>query len=367
MRKVYNQSVIIDIMQNVELETQFNVVVPVEDKIFVKSLSNERDISMGILTHEIIDFYRTYGNQIKDIDQNKDDDPYFLFTDKVSNEELYRYLKKNPKSALFIFNKYKANRDFIKELCDPSNPIYLEMVAENLKETFQITEAKEDIEALNRERSNARNQLNDLKKEISEKNKEIDSLELQVPELQKQLDDMQKLVGNLTQEETITRIKSFYESVSRFIEAAFEQQKKQPISESFNSLRLDMNQINLLRVLQKSIKDDLDYIENRDLLSEENLDAKRKEIKEKMEKEMAEGETAMLAFSEHNPLKTLNKVLKGIDTAKEQLETGGDFSPESGWYYHIHTIPNVQRILDIPKDLITNLISQVERVNVRKK
>ena len=92
------------------------------------------------------------------------DMPSFLFTDKVTNEELYVYLKEKPTASLFIFDKYKANRDFIKELCNPSNPIYLEMVAENLKATFQITEAKEDIESLNRERSNARNQLNDLKK-----------------------------------------------------------------------------------------------------------------------------------------------------------------------------------------------------------
>jgi hypothetical protein len=119
-------------------------------------------------------------------------------------------------------------------------------------------------------------------------------------------------------------------------------------------------------MLQKTGKADLDFLLNEDLLSEENLDAKRKEIKEKMEKEMAEGETSMLAFSEHNPLKTLNKALKGIDSAKEQLEVAGDFSPESGWYYHIHSIPNIQRILDIPKDLISNLILQVDRVNARK-
>jgi DNA repair exonuclease SbcCD ATPase subunit len=240
------------------------------------------------------------------------------------------------------------------------------MVAENLREKFQITEAKEDLEAINMERSNLRNQLNDLKKEVLEKNKEIDSLELQVPELQKQLDDLQRVIGNLNQEETRKRIKEFYESVNRFIDAAFEQQKKQPISESFNSLRLDMNQINLLRVLQKSIKDDLDYIENQDILSEENLDAKRKEIKGKMEKEMAEGEIAMLAFSEHNPVKTLNKILKGIETAKDQLEKAGDFSPESGWYYNLHSIPNIQRILDIPMDLVGNLVQQVNNVKRNK-
>ena len=357
-------------MQNLEVQfkKQFNVTLPVEDTKFIQAISLERDAkNMGEVMHDIIEFYRNYGQRVKDIDQDKDENPSFLFTDKVTNEELYRYLKKSSKSAVFIFNKYKVNREFIKEVCNSRNPLYLESVANELSETFQVGEAKEDIESLNRERSNARNQLNDLKKEISEKNKEIDSLELQFPELQKKLDDMQKLVGNLTQEETITRIKSFYESVSRFIEAAFEQQKKQPISESFNSLRLDINQINLLRVLQKSIRDDIEFIENRDLLSEENLDAKRKEIKEKMEKEMAEGETAMLAFSEHNPIKTLNKALKGIETAKEQLDTAGDFSPESGWFYGLHSIPNVQRILDIPKDLLTNLISQVERVNVRKK
>ena len=154
--------------------------------------------------------------------------------------------------------------------------------------------------------------------------------------------------------------------MDRFITGVFESQKRQPISESFNSVRLDLNQINLLRMLQKTAISDMDFIQNSDLISEEMLDKKRKEIKEKMEKEMAEGETSMLAFVEHNPLKTLGKALKGIETAKDQLETAGDFSAESGWYYHIHTIPNVQRILDIPKDLITNLISQVDRVNANK-
>ena len=96
------------------------------------------------------------------------------------------------------------------------------------------------------------------------------------------------------------------------------------------------------------------------------LDKKRKEIKEKMEKEMAEGETSMLAFTEQNPVKTLGKALKGIETAKQQLETAGDFSAETGWYYNLHTIPNVQRILDIPKDLLENLILQVDRVNAHK-
>ena len=293
-------------------------------------------------------------------------DNSFLLEPNVDTKKAYGYLKENPSGVRFVFKKYPNLRPILKEICDPENPLYLESVAEKLKDLVEFYDAKEDLESMQRERSNLRNQLNDLKKEVLEKNKEIDSLELQFPELQKKLDDMQKLVGNLTQEETITRIKSFYESVNRFIEAAFEQQKKQPISESFNSLRLDINQINLLRLLQKTAKADMDFIENSDLISEEMLDKKRQELKEKMEKEMAEGETAMLAFSEHDPRKTLGKALKAIETAKEQLENAGDFSPESGWYYNLHSIPNIQRILDIPKDLLENLVQQVNNVNARK-
>ena len=291
----------------------------------------------------------------------------FLLKPNVDIENLYMYLRRNPKAAQFIYEKYANVREILREICNQKNPLYVKAVADELKDLITISDAKEDLEAINRERSNLRNQLNDLKKEISERNKELDSLEAKVPELQKQLDDIQKLIGNLSQEETITRIKSFYESVSRFIEAAFEAQKKQPITESFNSIRLDMNQINLLRVLQKSIKDDLDYIENRDLLSEEGLDTKRKEIKARMEKEMQEGETAMLAFQLHNPIKTLNKSLNSIEEAQEQLATAGEFSRESGWFYNIHTIPNIQAILDVPKELLSNLMTQFENVERRNK
>ena len=291
----------------------------------------------------------------------------FLLKPNVDIENLYMYLRRNPKAAQFIYEKYANVREILREICNQKNPLYVKAVADELKDLITLSDAKEDLEAITRERSNLRNQLNDLKKEISERNKELDSLEAKVPELQKQLDDIQKLIGNLSQEETITRIKSFYESVSRFIEAAFEAQKKQPITESFNSIRLDMNQINLLRVLQKSIKDDLDYIENRDLLSEEGLDTKRKEIKARMEKEMQEGETAMLAFQLHNPIKTLNKSLNSIEEAQEQLATAGEFSRESGWFYNIHTIPNIQAILDVPKELLSNLMTQFENVERRNK
>lgn len=294
-------------------------------------------------------------------------DNSFLLDNEIDRKKAYGYIKENPSGVRFVYKKYPNLRPILKEICDPENPLYLESVAEKLKDLVELYDAKEDLESMQRERSDLRNKLNDLKKEASEKNKELETLESKIPEVTKNLEDVQRVIANLSTEEAKTKIKEFYQSVDKFIEAALEQQKKEPISESFNSLRLDINQINLLKLIQKNAKSDMDFIENSDLISEEMLDKKRHDLKEKMEKEMAEGETSMLAFTEHNPVKTLGKALKGIETAKDQLEKAGDFSPESGWYYHIHSIPNIQRILDIPKDLISNLILQVNRIDARKK
>jgi hypothetical protein len=364
------QMMLVDDADNEKLNIPITVRITDGDVKFIDEFNRFHKIHKNKIIHYAINSYRKIVSEEMGEEQAKVDVeriPKFIFNGSATNEELYNYLQNNPKASLFIFNKYKNNRDFLKEICDPLNPIYLEMVAESLRETFDISSLKEDIDKLKRERSNILGQIDEAKKELTSTVNELDSAEARLPELTKQLDNMQKLLGNLSQEETIKRIKSFYESVDKFIQAAFEAQKKQPITESFNSIRLDMNQINLLRVLQKSIKDDLDYIENRDLLSEEGLDAKRKEIKERMEKEMQEGETAMQAFQLHNPIKTLNKSLNSIEEAQEQLANAGEFSRESGWFYNIHTIPNIQAILDVPKELLTNLITQVNNVNVRKK
>ena len=291
--------------------------------------------------------------------------PSFLFTNTVTNDELYAYLKKNPTASKFIFNKYKNNRDFIKELCDPSNPIYLEMVAENLKDLFKISEVKEDLESLKKERFDLQQHINDLKQTLEQNTKEYDSFESKISNGKEELNNIEKQIANLREEESLKRIKSFYKSVDDFITSITESHDKLPI-ESIGSLRLDIHQINLLKLLQKGIKSDLNLIENIDLLSEEMLDMKRKEIKQQMQKEMEEAEKSMNALQLHNPVKILKKTASKIQEAQNQLDTAGEFSRDSGWFYNIHTVPNIIRILDVPKDLVGNLLTQVENVESRK-
>ena len=288
--------------------------------------------------------------------------PSFLFTNTVTNDELYAYLRKNPTASKFIFNKYKNNRDFIKELCDPSNPIYLEMVANNLKDLFKISEITEDIGSLKKDQFDLQENVIDLKKTLEENTKAYDSFELKISDGRQELDNIQKQIANLREEESLKRIKSFYKSVDDFIASIIESHDKLPI-ESIGSLRLDIHQINLLKLLQKGIKSDLNLIENIDLLSEEMLDAKRKEIKEQMKKEMEEAEKSMNALQLHNPVKILKKSISKIQEAQNQLDTAGEFSRDSGWFYNIHTVPNIIRILDVPKGLVSSLMDQIGNIN----
>jgi hypothetical protein len=40
---------------------------------------------------------------------------------------------------------------------------------------------------------------------------------------------------------------------------------------------------------------------------------------------------------------------------------------EPDWYYNARTVPNVERILNLPTGLLTNLIAQINKLERRKK
>ena len=121
----------------------------------------------------------------------------FLLEANVNVKNLYMYLKKNHKAAQFIYQKYASVREVLKEICNPRNPLYIEAVANELKELVELSDLKEDIESIRRERSNVLGQLNDIKKELTEKNKELEALESKIPEAMKNLEGLQKVIGNL--------------------------------------------------------------------------------------------------------------------------------------------------------------------------
>ena len=125
------------------------------------------------------------------------DAPSFLFTNTATNEELYSYLKENPSASRFIFKKYTANQSFIKELVDPENPIYLEEVANNLKEIYQIKEEIENVEILRSERGKLNNELTKLREEIKQVEDEYDVIHDNLEKIKKEDEEYSRQRTNI--------------------------------------------------------------------------------------------------------------------------------------------------------------------------
>ncbi len=167
---------------------------------------------------------------------------------------------------------------------------------------------------------------------------------------------MQKQIANLTTDEALQRIKFFYDSVSKFIESIMEVRNKMAISESFASLKIDINQINTLKPLQEITKNDMEYISNGDLIFVEKLDDMRKKIKEDMEREMEEGLKAMVSLMAYNSKKTLSRSLEKFDLIAKQLTHGMPMDANTVEFY-LSGINTITEKLSVPRQLPNNLLN----------
>lgn len=291
----------------------------------------------------------------------------FLLRRDVDIENLYFYLKKNPKAAQFIYRKYATVRDTLKEICDPQNPLFIEAIATELKDTMEVTEHNDDISSLKSEKNRLLQERSKVDNELKERESEYNRLSTESEELNKKLDDAQRIIANLTTQEARKRITDFYGIVKEFIEGVWKAQNGRPITEAISSVLLNWDQINLLKAIEKKVELDLDYLNNKDLLSQEMLDQKRKEIKEQMDKEQDEALRAMDSFMAHNPIKTVRKAIDGIELVQKQLDQGEPTMDGGGAvFFYLRAIGIMKGNLDIPLNLLTNLKNQFETAEIRR-
>ena len=79
------------------------------------------------------------------------DSDSFLLDSQADIRQVYIYMRKNPASARFIYQKYKPLQPTIKELCDPENPLYLDGVKKALDGIVELENDKENAERLKAE------------------------------------------------------------------------------------------------------------------------------------------------------------------------------------------------------------------------
>ena len=294
--------------------------------------------------------------------------PSFLFTDKATNEELYSYLKENPTASRFIFKKYSANQSFLKEICDPENPIHLSEVANSLQGIYHIKEEEKNIEALLHEKSRLSGELEKIKEEIEEAETEYDAIHENLERIRKEDETYNMQRSNVRTDMGLKLIAGNFESISRYFDAIHQKwdvyfKEHGPTS---MGMIIEKNDFNQMDVLNRNIREMMERIKSDDFLSPENLDAYHKELMEKVKQEQESSSKEMDTFIAHNPKKSLREIINEIYYVQKRIIEAED----DGYKGKFLTKGNLDIILGNIEDgmkRLNYLMDQVENVNRRNK
>lgn len=307
-------------------------------------------------------------SEVNTLSVQMDNSPSFLFTDKATNEELYSYLKENPTASRFIFKKYSANQSFLKEICDPENPIHLSEVANSLQGIYHIKEEEKNIEALLHEKSRLSGELEKIKEEIKEAETEHDAIHENLERIKKEDETYNMQRSNVRTDMGLKLIAGNFESISRYFDAIHQKwdvyfKEHGPTS---MGMIIEKNDFNQMDVLNRNIREMMERIKTDDFLSPENLDAYHKELMEKVKQEQESSSKEMDTFIAHNPKKSLREIINEIYYVQKRIIEAED----DGYKGKFLTKGNLDLILGNIEDgmkRLNYLMDQVENVNRRNK
>lgn len=296
------------------------------------------------------------------------DQESWLLAKDVKIEQVYNYLKRSPKSAEFIYQKYTMHQPVIMELCNPKNPLYLKDVANELKDLIvieneedKLKKIEEDKKAGLEELRKYTDEINKLENEIKEKEKKWEDTEKTLLEITKQKEDIDREMGNLKEPEVIKKIKSFNESFMVLIKSIFNNKNdKDDFTErSLGIVKLTADQKNTLKLLSEQAETILKEITDEDFLSDYKFNEIRENLKKQIEEAKESAEKEMNAFTLHNPQKVLKSIGNHInDTLK--LFDRGDTDISGLKYFNRTGQGRINGELGEAKNEIEMLSSQVE-------
>jgi len=249
-----------------------------------------------------------------DFNNGHDNSPSFLFTDKATNEELYSYLKENPTASRFIFKKYNANQSFLKELCDPENPIYLSEVAKNLDGIYHVKEEEKNIELLRSEKSRLTSEIEKLKAEIKEAGDQYDEMDENLERLKKEDEAYNMQRSNIRTDRGLDLITNSYSDITKHFDAILQRWNTYFKEHGGAALGMSLNteDFNHMELLNKNIKEMMEQIKTQEFLSTDGLDKYHQELMEKEKQEKIDALNSLKAIENTNARKIIPKVMRGI-------------------------------------------------------
>ena len=296
--------------------------------------------------------------------------PAFLFTDTATNDELYVYLKEKPEASQFIYKKYKNNQFFIKELCDPENPIYIEKVAKNLQDVYQYQETIKEYQKTKEEIAYDKNEIEKLNREIENRLKEYDEIENRLNQIKMEEDKLNREKGNIRSDPGLEKIKSTLDSVIKTTDVILakykEKFKENPTEVNTLGIKVNKETINNIELVNRVANETVAYIQDNDFLSPENLDETRKKLLEQINEEKQSAKNEMDSLMEYNPKKVLLKTIQNVDLVSRKIDNATDDGAD-GRYLNKVTVGFIDGMQNESLDYLNRIVDQIENKERRKK
>ncbi len=284
-------------------------------------------------------------------------DESFLLDSDVDIRTIYGYLKTKPEASKFIYKKYPKARESLKEICDRDNPLFLPDVLESLSEVIRIDAYKEDAEQVKKELFRLMGERSKLQEEIDKQEKEYDEISERVESLQRRSEELDRQIGNITDPEILSQIKSLCKVVSAFSQSVLKSGGMDELTLKIRKLTSD--QVQTLNLLGEKANNTLKTISDEDALSELKLSEQRQRYKDQIDQEKEIALNEMNAFMSHNPKKLLSKILNNVDVSMRKI-SGAPDDGASGFYLNNLTAGMVKGNLEESMKYINHLLDQME-------
>ena len=285
----------------------------------------------------------------------------FLLESKVDSKTAYEFIRKYPESAQFLYRKYSDLRPIFRELCDPTNPLHLKDVAENLKGILDAETVKDDISKLRDQVRSLSKERDQLSEEIGELSKEYDENEEVLERIKREVDDIERFRTNIRSDKGQEKISEILKQVSD-IASEIGKEKPNVIDQTIKIDRAQANNIMLVGQMAKELQEQL---QTQEFLTPDSLDELHRKLLEQEKREMADAENSMKSIMATNPKKILKTSIDTLINVQNRVNSGNTIR-DGSVYLDTFSLSIVNGGLTETTDSLIRLNKQVENTERRE-
>ncbi len=243
----------------------------------------------------------------------------FLFSTEATNQEIYAYLKDHPESAEYLYQKYSANSGFIKDLCNPKNPIYLPKADEYLKDVITVETVEKDLITLQTRQTKLQHEIGLLEEELEqskmENNKELSDLKNNISLKTYELSDLQSKLQILSSVESMKLLSDVFRIMNKIFKGVDDQVPTFSTNYGWNRDSALVS-TDLLQTVKNNLDKLKQLMDSDSLVPQELLDKLQSELDGKKEELLMQITYAV----DHNIPRLHRKVLDDIMAVLRQVE-----------------------------------------------